>query len=793
MGLPRGCGATQGAAWSVAPPRAVRLWTTQRANGNILNDLSAPAPCREALRRSPQPCQPPVRAMAMPAASPQRITERTQRARIRNRVISILTLLAVIIVLFAFLVNYSGFNDWKRIDTNLTIFVAVNVNIVLLTTVFYMLLRNLFKLIYERKQPFAGVRLKTKLIIAFVALSLPSTAFHLMASGFMAFLFENWSQGEFSRVLTNAQVVTRELSARDEALMRQHADEVLAYLPRKREAYARPDWLGGYRPRFDGGVFVYDSNDQLIAQWVSGETAAGAWRYPPPQDFQAPEGTTWADQRGEHAVRHVLRPVPDSPLKVEVLALTTPELTNALSVLTRRFEHSRFFSRDLAALVLTFLIVMTLLIIFAATWIAFYLARGFVAPIERLDDATHRVSEGELGYQVDRSSLGPLELDFAGLVTSFNAMSRQLKEQNLALLQTTEDLRSSHHQLGERNRLVELLLENIDAGILSLDPQGNVTALNRTTRRLVQLRQEPWQDRHYRVVLPREVVDLLDEMQDRMRVESKRQLTRNLTLTANRKSAIIEVNLLALENQDGQSEGTVALLKDVSALQRNQRALAWREVARRIAHEIKNPLTPIQLSAQRIRRKYLDALDGDGGVLDQCTATIINEVSSLKKMVNEFSQFAKLPESRPMPGDINTVIKELSDFYENGLPEHVRLDLELDGNLPPFPLDREQMKRAFTNLIDNAVAAINGGGTITIRTAFDAQAQAVNVDVMDDGAGVPDHIRSRMFEPYTSTKEGGTGLGLTIVNQIVSDHNGYIRYSDRKPRGTVFSMEFRLR
>jgi two-component system nitrogen regulation sensor histidine kinase NtrY len=237
----------------------------------------------------------------------------------------------------------------------------------------------------------------------------------------------------------------------------------------------------------------------------------------------------------------------------------------------------------------------------------------------------------------------------------------------------------------------------------------------------------------------------------------------------------------------------VALLKDVSALQRNQRALAWREVARRIAHEIKNPLTPIQLSAQRIRRRYLTQLDGEGEVLDQCTATIINEVASLKKMVNEFSQFAKLPESRPVPGDLNEVIQELSNFYQNGLPEHVRLQLELDGKLPPIPLDKEQMKRAFTNLIDNAVAAVTGGGTITIRTAFDPPAQAINVDVMDDGSGVPESIRARMFEPYTSTKDGGTGLGLTIVNQIVSDHNGYIRYSDRKPRGTVFSMEFRLR
>jgi two-component system nitrogen regulation sensor histidine kinase NtrY len=294
-------------------------------------------------------------------------------------------------------------------------------------------------------------------------------------------------------------------------------------------------------------------------------------------------------------------------------------------------------------------------------------------------------------------------------------------------------------------------------------------------------------------VLGRELVELLDNLLDKLRNESTRQLTHNLTLLANRKTVIVELTLLALESRDGQAEGTVIMLKDVSAMQRNQRALAWREVARRVAHEIKNPLTPISLSAERIRRRYLKHLDGEGEVLDQCTERIINEVASLKKMVNEFSQFAQLPESKPVPGDINGVIDEVSRFYSNGLPENVTLELQLDKRLPTFPIDREQIKRVFTNLIDNAAASLNGGGTITIRTGYDRRAEAVNVDVMDDGSGVPDHIRSRMFEPYTSTKEGGTGLGLTIVNQIVSDHNGYIRYSDRKPKGTVFTMEFRLR
>jgi two-component system nitrogen regulation sensor histidine kinase NtrY len=254
----------------------------------------------------------------------------------------------------------------------------------------------------------------------------------------------------------------------------------------------------------------------------------------------------------------------------------------------------------------------------------------------------------------------------------------------------------------------------------------------------------------------------------------------------------VEASGLRLHTEQGEAQGLVLMLKDVTQLQRTQRALAWREVARRVAHEIKNPLTPIQTSAERIRRKYLDVLSAEGTILDTCTQTIIDKVKSLKQMVNEFSQFATLPESRPVPDDMNEVLREMGRFYEHGLPEQIRLRLALDPELPRFPLDREQMKRALTNLIDNAAASLRGAGEIVLRSEYDAGARRVLVEVADSGSGVPEEIRKRLFEPYTSTKVGGTGLGLTIVNQIVSDHNGEVRYAPNKPHGSVFSMEFRL-
>ncbi len=718
---------------------------------------------------------------------------REEQRKIRNRLIGVAGLLLVIAILFLFLFNYTDFHNLQSQDTNWTVFVAVSVNIVVLTTVFYLILRNLFKLVYERRRPIAGVGLKSKLIIAFVALSLPSTAFHLMASGFLAFLFESWSKGEHRQVLESARVVMNALDTREEAAQQRVVSEALAVLPRQAGAYARDGWLGRYRPPEDTALIVYGTGGKVIARWAGQPEVAAAWQPPPPERAAATGPMRWSESRNERDLVRLIVQVPGSkpPLKLEVLTASPPELSRANVLLARRQESRLFLGRDLLVLVLTILIVMTLFIIFAATWMAFYLARGFVTPIEMLDDATQRVSRGALGHQVDTSALGPLRADFRGLVQSFNIMSSQLREQREQLVRTSEDLRRSGRQLEERNKLVELLLENIDAGIVALNLDGEITALNREGARLLQPRSD-WLSRPVQEVLPRDSGKLVQAMQDSLRANPVRGPAGVFTLSIRGQPVHVEASGLRLHTEQGEAQGLVLMLKDVTQLQRTQRALAWREVARRVAHEIKNPLTPIQTSAERIRRKYLDVLSAEGTILDTCTQTIIDKVKSLKQMVNEFSQFATLPESKPVPDDVNDVLREMARFYEHGLPEPIRIRLELDPEVPRFPLDREQMKRALTNLIDNAAASMRGQGEIVLRSEYDAGARRVLVDVADNGSGVPEAIQKRLFEPYTSTKVGGTGLGLTIVNQIVSDHNGEVRYAPNKPHGSVFSMEFRL-
>jgi two-component system nitrogen regulation sensor histidine kinase NtrY len=245
------------------------------------------------------------------------------------------------------------------------------------------------------------------------------------------------------------------------------------------------------------------------------------------------------------------------------------------------------------------------------------------------------------------------------------------------------------------------------------------------------------------------------------------------------------VNLTLLYDDDGKYIGMVAVFDDISHLLKAQRMTAWREIAKRIAHEIKNPLTPIQLSAQRLRRKYGDKFTDDGMIFDECTKTIINQVEELKVLVNEFSSFARMPTANLIPNDLNKVVKEAVALYQGG-HKNIEFQYLYDDNMPIISIDRDQIKRAVINLLDNSVDAIEGEGTIEVKTSYNSELEIAKIEVTDSGCGISQEDKAKLFEPYFSTKKSGTGLGLAILNNIVADHQGYIRVLDNFPSGTKF-------
>ena len=279
--------------------------------------------------------------------------------------------------------------------------------------------------------------------------------------------------------------------------------------------------------------------------------------------------------------------------------------------------------------------------------------------------------------------------------------------------------------------------------------------------------------------------ELIDNLKDRESSETELQIQLPDHLLT------VFATAATLRDDANDSLGIMIFLEDITQIQKVQRMEAWREVARRIAHEIKNPLTPIQLSAERLRKRYAKLLQGDGAVLDKCTTTIIQQVVELKNLVNEFAQFARLPTAQPVLNDLNLIVQDALFLFKEG---HNHIDSEFrQGELPALELDREQIKRVMINLLDNAVAAVADGGQIQISTAYDRARNTVYLEVADDGYGMSPESRVRIFEPGFSTKKQGTGLGLTIVNQIVEDHRGYIRVRNNEPRGTRFVIEFPVR
>ncbi|MEE9568254.1 MAG: ATP-binding protein, partial [Candidatus Binatia bacterium] len=413
--------------------------------------------------------------------------------------------------------------------------------------------------------------------------------------------------------------------------------------------------------------------------------------------------------------------------------------------------------------------LITLVIVFSATWFGLYLAKGIIVPIQKLAEGTNEVAHGNWDYQIEASG----EDEIGTLVNSFNQMTRDLKQINL--------------ELEQRRQYTETLVANITAGVVSVDPRGGITTMNRAAEEMLGLDAAEVLGKHYTEVFRPDHLQVVGEIIDH--VQGSVSIEREVKISIPDRVLTLVVTAATLRDDEGKILGIMVFVEDITQIQKVQRMEAWREVARRIAHEIKNPLTPIQLSAQRLRKRYEYLLEGDGAVLEKCTSTIIKQVEELKNLVNEFSNFARLPAAELVPDDLNEVVKETLFLYTEG---HKGIDFQFikkGGDLPPVELDREQTIRALINLLDNAVAAVGGKGRIEVSTAYNSSLGVVYLEVADNGCGISPEMKERIFEPYFSTKEEGTGLGLTIVSAIVSDHRGYIRMRQKEPRGTRFIIE----
>jgi two-component system nitrogen regulation sensor histidine kinase NtrY len=425
------------------------------------------------------------------------------------------------------------------------------------------------------------------------------------------------------------------------------------------------------------------------------------------------------------------------------------------------------------------LALITVSIVLFSSWIGFRLAKQISVPIQRLAEATAEVAAGNLEVRIE----SPGEDEIGMLVAAFNRMAT--------------DLASSREDLERRRAQMEILLRSVAAGVISLDRESVVQTINPSAARLLGLSRGPWAGRKVSEVLAGRALETAEDLLRRLAAGPHEMLRRQVPIAAGDSLRTLNWTASRLRDIEGGAAGFVIVLDDVTQILKVQRMAAWREVARRIAHEIKNPLTPIQLSAQRLRRKLESRLpDAESReLLVRCTDAITGQVEALKLLISEFSNFARLPATDPAPTNLNEVVADTTALYSEDRRAHVTT--VLDPDVPELDLDREQIKRVILNLVENAIAAVEAAGPgpreVRVCTGFERELATVHFEVADTGVGIPADVRRRLFEPYFSTKREGSGLGLAIVSRIVSDHSGYIRVRDNQPRGTRFIVELPVR
>ena len=431
-----------------------------------------------------------------------------------------------------------------------------------------------------------------------------------------------------------------------------------------------------------------------------------------------------------------------------------------------------------AANISTFLLI-TLAILFASIWTGLTLARRITGPISALAASTGRLRSGDFSARVDV----PATDELAVLVESFNRMAAGLEEARGALLHSNEEMLASNRRLELERRLFSTVLESVTTGVIAFDADGQITVCNPAARVLLGLSEEVTAVS----LAAREDLEPLVALLEEARAGAPATSPRELVRTGEGGERHLEVSVRPLSPAaGGERGGWVLALEDTTHVAREQKLAAWNEVARRVAHEIKNPLTPIRLSAERILRRFRAGEPDLPEAIERGTRIIVEEVGFLKSLVNEFSRFARLPEMRPQPSDLPALARAAARLFE-GAREGVGVRVESLLRRDTVVLDPDQMKRVLVNLIDNALEACGESGEILVRLSD--RDGCCTIEVADTGRGVPQRDRDKLFLPDFTTKGRGTGLGLAIVYRIVADHRGTIRVEDNRPRGARFIIE----
>lgn len=729
---------------------------------------------------------------------------RVRRRRWRIAVLAVLTTL-----LFGLLFIQSAFNTlpWLKptsASETLILYSLSTVNLIAFIVLLMVLVRNVIKLNRERAESKLGAKFKTRLVKYSIALSLLPVVFLFFAtSGLINRSVDKWFSEPAREMVINARQIQRVYQEGELDDLKQLAATMARLIARTEEEQIGDALASELKTQELVWAQVFDQNDTLIAEQAKPRLS------PPPGEAynlgkraraKAGESKSFSEMVQDAEGKSYLiasAPIPGLSGRLLVIAQQVPqEITDRIKridELEAAYDSLKRDQNKVKNTALLTLALITLLTLFIAFWLALYLARTVADPVRQLAEATEHIKRGDLSYRA--GVVGDDEL--AALAASFNEMTAELGENRRRLELSAEELQRSNAALEGRRNYIEAILQSLSAGVISLDENGHVTTINGAAKELLRIEQTPVAGVSLEALLPEEQREELRRMI--RRAARLRSVTREVHFTlANHAKLDAAVTVTALRD----SRGAVIVIEDLTELIEAQRRAAWSEVARRMAHEIKNPLTPIRLSAERLAKNLIGGNgaatspglnERQSNLVRECTAMIGAEVSTLQRMVDEFSDFARLPNAKLEPASLNEVIARALKLYDERL-DGVQLECRLAAE-SPVSLDAEQIKRVLVNLIDNAAEALAQGGEqngkccITISTRELHDRDAVELTVADTGPGISPADRERIFDPYFSTRKRGTGLGLAIVSRIVAEHQGRIRVQENTPRGAKFIIE----
>ncbi len=688
-------------------------------------------------------------------------------------------------------------DDALSLSSNVLIFGMININIILIILLVFLIVRNVVKLIFERRRGVIGSKLRTKLVVAFVGLSLiPTVLLFLVSINFLSYSIDNWfsirigqalnktlelAQNHYQQTGISAKDFARQISSevtRNRLYEKEKRDYLKALIEQRQKSFHlgaleiyidnRKEKMFAGNPGIPENLHVNLSPKMIEDLFIGKEVSAVQ---------QVKSGDLISGMAPIYSVV-----TPQTVVGAVIVSYYVPQsYVDDVQVISRTSEQYRqlnLFKNPVKMSFIITLFIVTLLIIFSATWFGLFLAKGITGPIQDLAEATKKIAQGDLNQRIEVVA----DDEIGVLVDSFNSMMKDLKRSKSELEQANVDLE-------QRRKYTETVLRNVSAGVVSVDRDGVIVTINQAVERLLSIKTEKVLNRRYDEVLIPEHNQLVRELLQQMKESGESYVEKQLELMLKDRALTLLTAITVLKDEEGNDMGMVIVFEDLTQLQMAERAAAWREVARRMAHEIKNPLTPIQLSAQRLQKKYGQTLGEEGMVFEECTQTIIKQVDVLKRLVNEFSRYSRMPVTKLALHDLNETISDSVSLFQDAHKD-IHFVFEQGTGIPRLNLDPEQIRRVMVNLLDNAVAAMDKNeGRIEIKTSLENEQRRVKVEIADNGCGVPPAYKTRVFEPYFSTKGTGTGLGLAIVRSIISDHRGVVSVRDNEPSGTVVSFE----